>query len=40
MISELEINDTKGKYLSIGETVIAKEADVDYSHEIGRKDVV
>lgn len=33
VISELEINDTKGKYLSIGETVIAKEADVDYSHE-------
>ncbi len=32
VISELEVTDTKGKYLSIGETKIAKESGVDYSY--------
>ena len=33
VISEAEVADTKGKYLSIGETKIAEEAAPDYSYE-------
>ncbi len=33
VIEESKISDTKGKYLSIGETVIAKETQIDYSRK-------
>ena len=33
VISEAEVTDTKGKYLSIGETKITEDADPDYSYE-------